>query len=147
VRPALLLCALLACAHAPAGGPTTLRRETVREDRAELALELSDAPRGPRKVELVLRMRVAGLVETSKLVAEVYIRGFNVEAGNTRWEGFVPPRDPQTYRVTLSIPDDAREATAKIGLSRSHDSLPLLREELAFTVDDRGAVTARPAGE
>lgn len=142
LRIVALSALLVACAHTSGGGqPTVLRDETVQEDRAELALELGWAPKGPRQVELVLKMRVVGIVETNKLVAEVYINGFNVEDGHTRWDGFVPPRQPQTFRVVLSIPEEKESATARLTLSRSNDSFQLLREELAFSVDAAGTVT------
>lgn len=137
----LLLTTLLACAHKPAGAPIELHRETVKEDRAELALELAYAPKAARQLELTLKMRVSGLAETNKLVAEVFIQGFNVEGGSTRWDGFVPPRQPQTFRVLLSIPDDRDEATATLSLVRSHDSHSLLRQVLNFRVGDDGVVT------
>jgi hypothetical protein len=143
MRRALILSVLLlACAHKSGGAePTVLRDETVKEDQAELALELAWRAVAPRQVELVLKMRVIGIVETNKLVAEVYINGFNVEDGHTRWDGFVPPRDPQTFRVVLSIPEGREEATARVMLSRSNDSNQLLREELNFSVDAAGKVT------
>ena len=143
MRRVLLLSAfLLACAHKSGGAePATIRDETVKEDQAELALDLSWRPTAPRQVELVLKMRVVGIVETNKLVAEVYINGFNVEDGHTRWDGFVPPRDPQTFRVVLSIPEGRDSATARMMLSRSNDSFQLLREELNFSVDSAGKVT------
>lgn len=138
----LLVSALLACAHTPAGGnPVSLRSETVQEDRAQLAIELLYEVKGPRKVELVLKMRVIGIEETNKLVAELYIKGFNVDSGNTRWDGFIPPRQPQTFRVALSIPDGFDTATATVSLTRSHDSFLLMREELIFSVDEKGNVT------
>ena len=142
MRRALLLSVLLlACAHKSGGAePAVIRDETVKEDQAELALELAWRPVAPRQVE-VLKMRVIGIVETNKLVAEVYINGFNVEDGHTRWDGFVPPRDPQTFRVVLSIPEGRDEATARMMLSRSNDSNQLLREELNFAVDADGKVS------
>jgi hypothetical protein len=136
----VFLVTLMACAHQPQSAPIALRSETVQEDKSELAYELTYEPKGPRQVELVLKMRVVGLVETSKLVAEAYVRFFNVEAGNLRWEGFVPPRQPQTLRVLLSFHEGAEAASATVMLSRSHDSFPLLREELNFVVDDKGVV-------
>ena len=45
----------------------------------------------------------------------------------------MPPRDPQTFRVVLSIPEGREEATARVMLSRSNDSNQLLREELVGT--------------
>lgn len=138
----VLASVLLACAHGASGSsPVSLRSETVQEDKAELAFDLSYEVKGPRKVELVLKMRVIGIQETNKLVAELYIKGFNVDSGNTRWDGFVPPRQPQTFRVALSVPDGFDTATATISLTRSQDSLPLMREELIFAIDDKGAVT------
>jgi hypothetical protein len=143
MRRALLLSVLLlACAHKSGGAESAvIRDETVKEDQAELALELAWRAVAPRQVELVLKMRVIGIVETNKLVAEVYINGFNVEDGHTRWDGFVPPRDPQKFRVVLSIPEGSDEATARVMLSRSNDSNQLLREELNFSVDAAGKVT------
>lgn len=138
----LLLSSLVACAHASTGGaPVSVRSETVQEDKAQLAMDLSYEIKGPRKIELVLKMRVIGIEETNKLVAEVYIKGFNVDSGATRWDGFVPPRQPQTFRVALSVPDGFDTATATVSLSRSNDSYPLMREELIFGVDDKGNVT------
>ncbi len=139
LAPALLV-TLMACAHQSASAPIALRSETVQEDRSELAYELTYEPKGPRQVELVLKMNVIGLVETNKLVAETYVRFFNIEAGQARWEGFVPPRQPQTMRVLLSLHDGVDTATATVKLSRSHDSFPLLSEELTFVVDDKGVV-------
>jgi len=139
LAPALLV-TLMACAHAPPSAPISLRSETVQEDKSQLAYELTYEPKGPRQVEVVLKMNVIGLVETNKLVAETYVRFFNIEAGQARWEGFVPPRQPQTMRLLLSFHDGVDAASATVMLSRSHDSLPLLREELSFVVDDKGVV-------
>lgn len=136
----LLLTSLLACAHKSAGEPIELRRETVKEEQAEVALELMYAPKGARQVEITLKMQVVGLVETNKLVVDMFVQGFNVEDGHTRWDGFVLPRQPQTFRVLLSIPEDREEATAKLSLVRSNDSHPLLREELSFRVGADGIV-------
>ncbi len=136
----LLLTSLLACAHKSAGEPIELRRETVKEDQAEVALELTYAPKGARQVEIMLKMQVVGLVESNKLVVDMFVQGFNIEDGHTRWDGFVLPRQPQTFRVLLSIPEDREEATAKLSLVRSNDSHPLLREELSFRVGEDGVV-------
>lgn len=138
---AALAAVLFGCAHKPVGGPISVRSESVKEDSAELFLDLTYEPKGDRQVELVLKMRVGGIVETNKLVAEVYIQGFNVEGnGATRWDGFVPPRTPQTFRVLLTVADGFDEASATVLLSRSHDSNQLLREELHFVVGDDGVV-------
>ena len=135
-----LFATLLACAHKASGGPTSLFDEMVQEGGAQVAVLLTYEAKGPRQVELTLKLRVIGIEESSKLVAETYIRGFNVEEGSTRWDGFVPPRTPQTIRVLLSIPEEKQEATATVNLSRSHDSFSLLKQELTFTVDAAGAV-------
>lgn len=141
----LLLVTLLACvtgcAHKEAGGATSLFDETVQEDKAQVAVKLTWEAKGPRKLELVLRMQVIGPQESNKLVAETYIRHFNVEEGNTRWDGFIPPRDPQTVRLVLSIPDGQQEAVATVNLSRSQDSFSLLKQELTFVVDGAGVVS------
>ena len=137
---ALLLTSLLACAHKSAGEPIELRRETVAEDKAEVVVELLYTPKGARQVEITLKMRVNGLVESNKLVVDMFVQGFNIEDGGSRWDGFILPRQPQTYRVLLSIPDDREEATAKLSLVRSNDSFPLLREELSFRVGPDGVV-------
>lgn len=134
----LLACA---CAHKGGGGAVSLFDETVQEDKAQVAVTLTWEAKGPRTVELVLKMRVIGPQESNKLVAETYIRGFNVEDGNARWDGFVPPRDPQTVRLLLSIPEDKQEATATVNLSRSHDSFSLLKQALTFVVDASGVVS------
>jgi hypothetical protein len=136
----VLLVTLIACAHAPVSAPIALRSETVEEDKSQLAYELTYEPKGPRQIEIVLKMQVIGLVETNKLVAETYVRFFNVESGNLRWDGFVPPRQPQTMRLLLSLHDGVDAASATVKLSRSHDSFPLLHEELSFVVDDKGVV-------
>jgi len=141
VVPLALAALLLGCAHKSVGGPVSVRSESVKEDDAELFLDLTYEPKGARQIELVLKMRVGGIVETNKLVAEVYIKGFNVEGnGATRWDGFVPPRTPQTFRVLLTVADGFDEASATVMLSRSQDSNQLLREELSFTVDAEGNV-------
>ncbi len=139
----VLFATLLACAHKASGGAVSLFDETVQEDRAQIAVVLSYEAKGSRQVELVLRLRVIGVEESNKLVAETYIRGFNVESGATRWDGFVPPRTPQTIRLLLSIPEEKQEATATVNLSRSQDSFSLLKRELTFVVDAAGAVTLR----
>lgn len=141
VKAILALALVGGCAHATSSGPVVLRSETVQEDQAQLGLDLSYEPKGGRQVEIVLKMRVGGMVETNKLVAEVYIKGFNVEGGATRWEGFVPPRQPQTFRVLLEVAEGFEDAEARVTLSRSNDSFQLLREEIAFKVDASGAVT------
>jgi hypothetical protein len=136
----VVLAAVLGCAHQASSSPISLRSESVKEDNADLVLDLTYEPKGARTVELVLKMRVNGIVETNKLVAEVYIKGFNVEGGATRWDGFVPPRQPQTFRVLLAVAEGFDTAEATVMLSRSQDSNQLLREELTFTVDDKGMV-------
>lgn len=141
LRDALLLLILATgCAHAPEGGPRSVRRETVPEDKAQVSFELTYEPKGARQVELVLKLSVSGLEESNKLVAETYVRHFNVESGDTRWDGFVPPRQPQTIRLLLAIPEGQERATAIVNLNRSHDSYPLMREEMTFVVDDKGQV-------
>lgn len=136
--PAMLVC----CAHKAEDVAVSLKSETVQEDKAEVAFELLYAAKGARKVELILKMRVNGLVESNKLVAEVYAQGgFNIEEGSTRWDGFLPPRQPQTFRVTLVVPDGFDSGTATVSLTRSHDSFPLLKETLTFAVDDKGVLT------
>ena len=40
-----------------------------------------------------------------------------IEDGGTRWDGFVPPREPQTFRVTLRIPEGNDSASATVSLS------------------------------
>lgn len=146
-RVPLLLATLLAtgvaCGHKASGGAVSLFDELVQEDKAQVAVVLSYEAKGPRQVELVLKLRVNGLEESNKLVAETYIRGFNVESGSTRWDGFVPPRTPQTVRLLLSIPEEKEEATATVNLSRSHDSFSLLKKELTFVVDASGVVSLR----
>lgn len=138
---AVLLVSVLACAHKSGDGPTVLKTETVQEDKAEVVYELAYAAKGGRKVELILKMRVNGLVETNKLIAEVYVQGgFNVDEGSARWDGFLPPRQPQTFRVTLVMPDGFDTGTAQISLTRSHDSFSLLKEQLTFTTDAAGVV-------
>ncbi len=118
--------------------------ETVQDDKAEIVLDLSYAAPAAREVELTLKLRVNGLEESNKLVVETYIRGFNVESGDTRWDGFVPPRTPQTVRLRLSIPDGNDEATATVNVNRSHDSMSLLRRELTFVVANDGNVRLQP---
>ena len=141
LRPALLLFTLAtACAHAPQGGPISVRSETVAEEKAQVSFALTYEPKGPRQVELVIKLSVSGLEESNKLVAETYIRHFNVESGDTRWDGFVPPRQPQTIRLLLAIPEGQERATAIVNLNRSQDSYPLMREEMTFVVDDKGQV-------
>lgn len=135
----LLLATPVACAHKSEGGSVSLKSETVQEDKAEVAFELLYEPKGDRKVQLILKMRVNGLVESNKLVAEVYAQGgFNIDDSSTRWDGFLPPRQPQTFRVTLVIPDGFDTGTATISLTRSHDSFSLLKETLTFGVDEKG---------
>ena len=134
--------ALSACAskqEAPA--TVSVHNDTVPEGDASLSLELLYEAKGERKVELILKMQVSGINETEKLVGEVYINGFNIEDGSTRWDGFVPPRQPQTFRVTLGIPEGNDSAKATVSLSRSLDSEVLMREELEFTVDAEGMIT------
>jgi len=132
-----------ACAHKKAGAEqTTVHEAQVEDDDALLAINLSYEPKGERQVELNLGMRVSGITETNKLVAEVYIKGFNVEDGTTRWEGFVPPRQPQKFRVRLAVPEGISEARATVQLSRSRDSHVLMEKVLEFKVDSNGVLRA-----
>ncbi|MEZ4385848.1 MAG: hypothetical protein R3A79_31305 [Nannocystaceae bacterium] len=147
-RPKRLLLAALpalalagACANRGAAGPTPIYSDTVQVGPADLAIDITHQAMGKRQLEIKMKMRVTGVDETEKLVADVFISGFNVEEGSTHWDGFVPPRQPQTHVVLLSIPEGTKEAAATVQIQRSHDSLLLVREELAFTVDDRGLVT------
>ncbi len=125
-----------ACAHKDAGSKrVTVHEAVVEEGEAVVSVDLSYEAKGPRQVELRLAMRVNGIVETSKLVGEVYIKGFNVETGTTRWEGFVPPRQPQKFSVVLGVPEGIEDARATVQLSRSQDSQILMEQELNFNVD------------
>lgn len=146
-RHAPLLLALTltpACAHKEAAsGAKQLYSEVVTEGASDLSIELTYEPAGSRTAALILRLQLVGIEETDKLVAEVYLHGLNIEDGSTRWEGFVPPRQPQSYRVALSVPEGSSEATATFSLQRSHDSHVLLHRELAFAVDASGQVTVR----
>ncbi len=139
---ALLVLSPAACAHKGNGSSrTTIHEGVVDDGEAVLAVKLSYEAVQPRQVELRLGMRVSGIVETNKLVAEVYIKGFNVEDGTTQWEGFVPPRQPQKFSVVLAVPEGINEARATVRLSRSQDSEVLMERELNFTVADNGELS------
>jgi hypothetical protein len=139
-----LLAGADACATKGAAGPTPIYSDTVQVGPADLAIDITHEAKGERKLEITMKMRVTGLEETEKLVADVFISGFNVEEGATHWDGFVPPRQPQTHSVLLAVPEGTDKATATVQIQRSHDSFLLVREELEFTVSANGLI--QPAG-
>lgn len=150
-RPSLLPLALLValasplglgCAGKSAAGPTPIFTDTVEVGPAKVQVELTHETPGTRQVVITLRMRNLGMEETEKLVADVLVTGgFNIEEGSTHWEGFVPPRQPQTFTVRLVVPEGHESASATVSLLRSLDSLVLVKEELKFTVSEGGAIT------
>lgn len=138
---AALLTLDVGCAGKTAGGPTPIYNETIDVGTASVQVELAHEARGARKVAITLKMRNLGVVDTEKLVADVHIVGFNIEEGSTHWDGFAPPRQPQTFTVLLSVPEGTETASATVSLLRSHDSMVLVREELDFKISDAGVIT------
>ena len=129
------------CANSGPAGPTRVHTETISDSGATLLVSLTYEATAPREVELVMSMRVSGMQETEKLVSTVLIKGFNVGDGALRWTGFVLPRQAETHRVKLMVPEGMDEARAVVSLVRSADSEVLLREELEFVVSESGALT------
>ncbi len=136
-----VLAILTACASGQAQGPVSVFADTVDVGGASLNVDVTRETTEPRKLKITLRMRVNGMEETEKLVADVHIAGFNVDEGSTHWDGFVPPRQPQTFAVLLSVPEGIDTAKATVKLLRSRDSMLLLHEELNFAVSESGEVT------
>ncbi|MCA9635559.1 MAG: hypothetical protein KC420_05930 [Myxococcales bacterium] len=150
-RPSLLPLALLAALVAPLGlagcagkgaaAPTPIFTDTVEVGAAKIQVEFTHETPGKRQVLIKLKMRNLGMEETEKLVADVHVTGgFNIEEGSTHWEGFVPPRQPQTFTVRLVVPEGHETASATVTLLRSLDSLVLVKEDVEFTVSEGGAI-------
>lgn len=140
-RGLLVLACLSACASTQASGPVSVFADTVDVGGASLNVDVTHESREPRKLEIKLKMRVNGMEETEKLVADVHISGFNIDEGSTHWDGFVPPRQPQTFTVLLSVPEGIDSAKATVKLLRSRDSMLLVHEELNFAISESGAIT------
>ena len=140
----ILLASLLAaaCAKKPDAKITTLHTMEISAGTTFQA-ELKYQALGKRMVALELELRNTGIDESDKVVSTVSIKGFDVEEGNTYWDGFVPPRLPQKHRIVLVIPTDIEFATATVSLKRSDDSQVLMREDLAFEAGDDGMVRAK----
>ena len=118
---------------------------TVRDATGMFDLKVGYEPRPDRQVELVLAMNAVGTTEMDKVVIDVDVEGFEVTDGSAEWSGFVPPRQPQKYSVTLRALDGEERPTATVTVRRSVDSEVLFSQELAFTVSGSNLV-AEPAG-
>jgi len=137
-----VLASLSACASSnQASGPVPVFADTVDVGAASLNVDITHDAKEPRKLEIKLKMRVNGVEETEKLVADVHISGFNVDEGSTHWDGFILPREPQTFTVLLSVPEGVDTAKATVKLQRSRDSMLLIHEELNFAISESGTIT------
>lgn len=94
--------------------------------------------RGEGQVELVFRLRAVGGEEMDKLVLDLNLDQLHLVEGITEWSGFVPPRQPQTHRVSLMLVEGAEYARATVSVRRSVDSELLMQRELSFRVTDAG---------
>jgi PhoPQ-activated pathogenicity-related protein len=142
MKATILLGALLvaSCASKGPAGPVEVRTATIAGQSLSIALSYEVVK--PREVTLILRLRTSAIEASDRLVADVMIKGFDLAEGSPRWSGFVPPRQPQTHRVVLAIPEDINHAKATVVLKDSSSSQVLLSEELSFSVSDSGKISA-----
>jgi hypothetical protein len=138
----VVFAALLACGPKEAPGAVTLQTTTVDDAGAPLRAEFSFLAKGKRQVDIIIKLVNSGIEESEKLVADVQIQGFDIVTGSTHWDGFVPPRQPQSHTVHLVVAEGFDQATAEITLRRSADSKMLMSEVLELTVGEDGRVHA-----
>ena len=141
MRYALILalaCALSACDKQETSTLRTLERGTVSDESGQAEVNIGYQPRKDGELELVVKLSALGTEEMDKLVVEVAVDGFVVSEGEITWTGFVPPRQPQTHRVVLQAREGESYPTARVTVSRSHDSFVLMHRELSFEKTDAG---------
>jgi hypothetical protein len=134
---------LFGCAGAKTTGAVTLRSEQIDRAGSPITVDLSYEAKGERRVDITLRFVNTGIQDTDRLVANVQVKGgFDIHSGSTRWQGFVHPRQPESYTVRLVVAEGFDRASAEVTVMRSADSKVLLREPLEFAVKADGQVGA-----
>lgn len=139
-RGGLCLLALSSAACAPKAGSelTVLVTEGVRDPSGAIELEMAYQNLGEASVLFAFKMRALGTEEMDKLVLDLKLDGLHLLEGNTEWSGFVPPRQPQTHRVSLVTAEGAERANVTVSVRRSVDSELLMQREFTFRVTPSG---------
>jgi hypothetical protein len=141
---AWLLAGLLTACGPKGGGATRqpLGTDVVTDETGEFELTVEYVPQPDRQIQLHLGMKAIGLEEMDKVVVEVDHEGFVLTEGALEWSGFVPPRQPQSFTLTLRALEDATDPVIHVKVSRSVDSEVLLSKEIGFMVSG-GVVSPR----
>lgn len=142
MKRSILLATMLlaACGPKGPGGPVSIRTTTVQDAGSPLAIDLSYLARDGGKVDIIMKFRNSGIEESEKLTSEITIQGFDIEEGSLFWDGFVPPRQPQSFTAKLIMAEGFNEASADITIRRAKDSVVLVTESLSFTRGPDGKV-------
>lgn len=127
------------CKKTPATrSPVTLATDTVTDPSGVVEVEIAYTPRPERQIELSFELRAIGIAEMDKIVLEVRLDGFHLVDGQIEWTGFVPPRQPQSHRLTVQAAEDVAQAQIRVSVRRSVDSTLLMEREIAFSVTGDG---------
>lgn len=127
-----------ACGPKSTAEPKVVATESVRDPSGTIEVEMAYQSKGPEELDLVFRLRAVGGEEMDKLVLDLNLEGLHLLEGTTEWSGFVPPRQPQTHRVSLVRAQGAEHARATVSVRRSVDSELLMQRELLFRVTESG---------
>lgn len=131
------------CEKQQASTVTPLDSDTISDPSGEARVEIAYQPKGSDEIEIIVKLNALGTEEMDKVVVDVAMDGFHVADGASQWQGFIPPRQPQTYRVVLGLLHESTGGTVRVSVSRSHDSFLLMHRELTFEKTDGGL---RPTG-
>lgn len=139
-REGLCVVMLLSGACAPKAGSelTILGTESVRDPSGAIEVEMAFQNMGEGNVLFAFKLRALGTEEMDKLVLDLKLDGLHLLEGSTEWSGFVPPRQPQTHRVSLVAAEGAERADVTVSVRRSVDSELLMQREFAFRVTPSG---------
>lgn len=139
----LALAAPLAACKKTASGPTVVATETANDGSAMLEVDFGYEARGEREMDLVVNMRAIGVEQMDKIVVQVEVGDFHVSDGTAQWTGFVPPRDPKKFVVTLKAIEETDSPAVTVNISRSLDSQMLMSQTLEFVVENGQVRAAR----
>ncbi|MCP5068464.1 MAG: hypothetical protein GY946_18030 [bacterium] len=109
-----------------------------------MTIDLSYQAKSNRQVDIIMKFTNSSIEESEKITSEVTIQGFNIVEGGLFWDGFVPPRQPQSHTVHLVVAEGFDAARAEITVRRAADSTVLVAESLQLTVGADGRVQAGP---
>ena len=126
---------VLACKKA-ATGPTVVATETANDGAAMLEVDFAYEAKGDREMDLVMGLRAVGVEQMDKIVVQVEVGDFHVSDGTAQWTGFVPPRDPKKFVVTLKAIEETDSPSVTVNVSRSLDSQMLMSRTLDFVVEN-----------